>query len=347
MADLSQFNPNCISNPNNNIFGLPFTEDEARVVILPVPWEVTVSHETGTARTPDHIFKQSLKLELLDSDVEAGWKNGFYMRRPDKKILMKSDYLRKEAELYINYISEGEQVEDNKFMTKTLKEVNAGSDYLNEWVYEQTKQLLAKDKLVGILGGDHSTPLGFMKALAEKNGDFGILQIDSHCDLRKAYANFKYSHASVMYNALEEIPQIKKLIQVGLRDYCEEEQQYIADHHERIDIFCDAVIKESQFEGKTWQTITNEIISKLPSNVYISFDVDGLDPKLCPNTGAPVPGGFETAEVFYLLKAIVKSGRKLIGFDLTEVGISRDGWDENVGARILFKLCNLMVMANC
>ena len=173
MVDLSKFDPNSISNPNNNIFGLPFTEEEARVVILPVPWEVTVSHETGTARTPDHIFKQSLKLELHDADVEGGWRNGFYMRRPDKKILMKSDYLRKEAELYINYISEGEQVEDNKFMTKTLKEVNAGSDYLNEWVYEQTKQLLAKGKLVGILGGDHSTPLGFMKAIAEKNGDFG------------------------------------------------------------------------------------------------------------------------------------------------------------------------------
>src|SRR5215210_5104853 len=135
------------------------------------------------------------------------------MRHKDKKVLMKSDYLRKEAELYINYISHGEKVEDNRFMCKTLKEVNAGSLFLNNWVYEQTKELLNKDKLVGLVGGDHSTPFGFYKAIAEKYGDFGILQIDAHCDLREAYENFKYSHASVMYNALNEIPQLIKLVQ--------------------------------------------------------------------------------------------------------------------------------------
>jgi agmatinase len=346
MADLSKFDPNSISNPNNNIFGLPFTEDDARVVILPVPWEVTVSYETGTARTPDHIFKESLKVELHDSEVKDGWRNGFYMKKPDKKILMKSDYLRKEAELYINYISEGEQVEDNKFMTKTLKEVNAGSVYLNEWVYEQSKQLLNKDKLVGILGGDHSTPLGFMKAIAEKNGDYGILQIDSHCDLRKSFADFNYSHASIMYNALEGIPQIKKLVQIGIRDFCEEERDYMQANKERIITYEDRNIKERMFEGETWKSITDDIINQLPPKVYISFDIDGLDPKLCRNTGSPVAGGFELAEIFYLLKKIVQSGRKLIGFDLSEVGISRDGWDENVGSRVLFKLCNLMIMAN-
>ena len=346
MVDLSKFDPNSISNPNNNIFGLPFTEEDAKVVILPVPWEVTVSYETGTARAPDHILKESLKVELHDCDVKGGWRNGFYMKRPDKKILMKSDYLRKEAELYINYIAEGEQVEDNKFMTKTLKEVNAGSVFLNEWVYEQTKHLLDKGKLVGILGGDHSTPLGFLKAIAEKNGDFGILQIDSHCDLRKSYANFKYSHASIMHNALEEISQIKKLVQVGTRDFCEEEMDYVLANKDRISLYKYNDISERRFEGQTWKTITDEIVNQLPSKVYITFDIDGLDPKLCPNTGSPVQGGFETEEVFYLLKAIIQSGRRLLGFDLTEVGISRDGWDENVGARVLFKLCNLMVMAN-
>jgi agmatinase len=346
MADLSKFNPNSLSNPNNNIFGLPFTEDDARVVILPVPWEVTVSYETGTARTPDHIFKESLKVELHDSELSGGWRKGFFMRRPDKKILMKSDYLRKEAELYINYIAEGEHVEENKFMTKTFKEVNAGSVYLNDWVYEQTKQLLEKGKLVGVLGGDHSTPFGFLKAVAEKHGDFGILQIDSHCDLRKAYADFKYSHASVMYNVLEEIPAVKKLVQIGIRDYCEEERVYLQENKERITVFANSVIHDRKFEGQTWQSIADDIVSRLPQKIYISFDIDGLDPKLCPNTASPVPGGFEASEIFYLFKRIVKSGRQVIGFDLSEVGISRDGWDENVGARVLFKLCNLMVLAN-
>jgi agmatinase len=346
MTDLSTFDPNSVGNPNNNIFGLPFTEEDARLVIVPVPWEVTVSYTAGTARAPEHIFKASLQVDLFDPDYKDMWRQGYYMRNHDKKVLMKSDYLRKEAELYINYISEGEEVNDNKFMCKTLKEVNAGGNYLNDWVYEQTKDLLDAGKLVALLGGDHSTPFGYFKAIGEKHGDFGILQIDAHCDLRKAYENFVYSHASIMYNALEQIPQLKKLVQVGIRDYCEEEWDYIAANEDRVVTFFDKDIKESQFEGKSWQSITDDIVSKLPQKVFISFDIDGLNPKLCPHTGTPVPGGFETEQVFYLFKKLMQSGRQLVGFDLNEVGISQDEWDENVGARCLFKLCNMLVAAN-
>ena len=346
MADLSLFDPNSVGNPNNNIFGLPFTEEEARLVILPVPWEVTVSYNAGTARSPEHLFKASLQVDLFDPEIKDAWKQGFFMRISDKKILMKSDYLRKEAELYINYIAEGEAVEANKFMCKTLKEVNAGSIYLNNWVYEQTMDLLNKGKLVGLLGGDHSSPLGYYKAIAEKHGDFGILQIDAHCDLRQAYENFKYSHASIMFNALEEIPQLKKLVQIGVRDYCEAEFQYIAKSENRIVTYFDKDIKERQYEGETWQSLVNEMIGHLPEKVFISFDIDGLDPKLCPHTGTPVQGGFETEQVFYLFKKVLQSGRKLLGFDLNEVGVSHDEWDENVGARCLFKLCNLLVSSN-
>lgn len=346
MTDLSQFDPNSISNPNNNIFGLPFSEEDARLIILPVPWEVTVSYLAGTARAPEHIFNAALQIDLFDADVKDGWKQGFHMRELDKKIQMKSDYLRKEAELYLNYISQGEIVADNKFMCKSLRDINEGSNFLNNWVYEQTKDLLEQNKLVGLLGGDHSTPFGFFKAVGEKNGDFGILQIDAHCDLRKAYEGFKYSHASIMYNALEEIPQLKKLVQVGVRDYCEEERDYIARSEFRVITYFDKEIKERQFEGQTWKGIADEIVDHLPEKVFISFDIDGLDPKLCPHTGTPVQGGFETEQVFYLFKRIVQSGRKFVGFDLNEVGVSRDEWDENVGARCLFKLCNLLVAAN-
>jgi len=346
MTDLSTFDPNSVGNPNNNIFGLPFSEEDARLVIVPVPWEVTVSYNAGTARAPEHIFKASLQVDLFDPEYKDVWRQGYFMRSHDKKVLMKSDYLRKEAELYINYISEGEEVNDNKFMCKTLKEVNAGGNFLNDWVYEQTKDLMDSGKLVALLGGDHSTPLGYFKAIAEKHGDFGILQIDAHCDLRKAYENFTYSHASIMYNALEQIPQLKKLVQVGIRDYCEEEWDYIENNKERVTTFFDKDIKERQFEGKTWQAITDEIIDKLPQKVFISFDIDGLNPKLCPRTGTPVQGGFETEQVFYLFKKMIQSGRQLVGFDLNEVGISQDEWDENVGARCLFKLCNMLVAAN-
>lgn len=343
MINLKEFDPNSVGNPNNNIFGLPITEEEAALVLLPVPWEVTVSYKAGTARAPEHICKASLQVDLLDSDVKDGWHHGFYMRDIEKKVLLKSDYLRKEAELFINYISQGEDIDANKFMTKTLKEVNAGSLFLNNWVYEQTKDLLDKGKLVGLIGGDHSTPLGFYKAIAEKHGEFGILQIDAHCDLRVAYEGFKYSHASVMYNALTEIPQLTKLVQVGIRDYSQGEKEYITSSNGRVVTYFDKDIKERMFEGDSWRVIADEIVKQLPDKVYISFDIDGLDPKLCPHTGTPVQGGFETEQVFYLFKKMMQSNKQLIGFDLNEVGVSTNEWDENVGARVLFKLCNLMV----
>lgn len=344
--DLSKFDPNTSGNPNYNIFGLPFTEEEARLVILPVPWEVTVSYLAGTARAPERILKASLHVDIFDIDIYDGWKQGFFLREPDKKILLKSDYLRKESELYINYISQGENLDDNRFMCKTLREVNEGCEFLNGWVYEQSKALLNKGKLVGILGGDHSVPLGFYKAIAEKHGEFGILQVDAHCDLRKAYMGLKYSHASIMHNALAEVPELIKLVQVGVRDFCESEWEYIQHSNNRVVTYFDKKIKELQYEGHNWNVITQQIIENLQPKVFISFDIDGLNRTLCPHTGMPVPGGFEAEQMFFLFKKILDSGRKIIGFDLCETGVSSNEWDENVGARVLFKLCNLTVASN-
>lgn len=346
MNDLSQFDPNAASNPNNNVFGLPFTEDEARLVIQPVPWEVTVSNTAGTARAADHIFKASMQVDLFDPDTKDAWKQGLYMRPPDRKILLKSDYLRKEAELYIDYISKGELLEKNAFMCKSLKEINEGSVFLNNWVYEQTLALMQRKKLVALLGGDHSTALGFFKAIAQQHGDFGVLQIDAHCDLRESYEYFTYSHASVMYNALTEIPQLTRLVQVGVRDYCQEEWEYICNSNYRVITYFDRDIKDRMYDGQHWKQVTDEIVSHLPDKVLLSFDIDGLDPKLCPNTGTPVMGGFEFEQIYYMLKKVVQSGRQLIGFDLSEIGVDEKEWDANVGSHILWKLCNLLVAVN-
>lgn len=343
MVDLSSFNPNAVGNPNNNIFGLPFTEEEAALVLFPVPWEVTVSYNAGTARAADHIFNASLQVDLYDLDYTNAWKKGFYMKPLDRKILMRSDYLRKEAELYIDYISKGEELQKNKFMCNSLKEINEGSNFMNNWVYEQTSNLLNKNKIVGLVGGDHSTPFGFIKALAEKHEKFGILQIDAHCDLRKAYEDFTYSHASIMYNVLKEINAVEKLVQVGIRDFCDEENDYIQNSNGRVKTFFDRDIKDKMYEGTTWRNIVDEIVNELPEKVYFSFDIDGLDPKLCPNTGTPVYGGFESEQVLYLFKKIKESGRTIIGFDLVESGVGEHDWDSNVASRILYKMCSLMV----
>ncbi|HKP32213.1 MAG TPA: agmatinase family protein [Chitinophagaceae bacterium] len=346
MADLTNFDANAAGNPNNNIFGLPFTEAEARLVILPIPWEVTVSYNAGTARSAEHIFKASMQVDLFEPELNDGWKEGIFMRTPDKKILLKSDYLRKEAELLIAYISKGEAVEKNNFMCKSLKDINEGSHFLNNWVYNQTSALLEQGKLVALLGGDHSTPLGYFKAIAEQHGEFGILQIDGHLDLRKAYEGFTYSHASIMYNTLNEIPQVSKIVQLGIRDYGSDEFEFYEANKNRLSVYFSSQLHERMYEGESWKDIVDEIIDQLPKNVYLSFDIDGLDPKLCPNTGTPVPGGFELEEIYYLLKKLVKSGKKLIGFDLSEVGVGESDWDANVGARILFKLCNLLLKSN-
>lgn len=345
MVDLENFDSNAPGNPNNNIFGLPFTEEEAKVVILPVPWEVTVSSGDGTSRSSEQIMKASLQVDLFDLNVPDGWKAGFFMRDMNRKVLLKSDYLRKEAELYIDYVIKGNDVEQNKFISKSLKEINEGGEYLNQWVYQQTKELIDAGKLIGLLGGDHSVPLGYIKALAEKHGEFGILQIDAHCDLRKAYTAFTYSHASIMYNVLEEIPQVKCILQAGIRDLCEEEWS-LAQKNERIILYLNQQIKERMFEGEHWKDIVDEMINKLPDKVYVSFDVDGLDPKLCPNTGTPVPGGFEMEQVIHLFNKMIEKGKQLIGFDLVEIGSGEGCIDSIVGARLLWRLCNLLVKSN-
>jgi agmatinase len=346
MTDLSQFDPNSVGLKSNNIFGLPFKQEDAALVLLPVPWEVTISYRDGTSRGPENIYDASMQIDLYDPDVVDGWKKGFYMMPVDKNIKKKSDFLRQCAELIISHLVDGGVVAENEQLSGKLAEVNRGGELLYNWVKEMTGNLLKDGKKVGLIGGDHSTPLGFIKALSEIHSDFGVLQIDAHADLREAYEGFTYSHASIMYNVLKDIPQVSKLVQVGIRDYCDEELMLIRQNPDRISTFFDKDIKEQQFEGSTWKQICDQIVNELPQKVYISFDIDGLDPKLCPNTGTPVPGGFEVEQVLYLFKQVHKSGRELIGFDLNEVSCgehSQDGIDSIVGARVLYKLCNYMV----
>ncbi|MDH5367879.1 MAG: agmatinase family protein, partial [Cyclobacteriaceae bacterium] len=219
--------------------------------------------------------------------------------------------------------------------------INEISEKLNIYVKSEAKKYLEKGKQVGVVGGDHSTSLGLIRALSEKYTNFGILQIDAHADLRKAYEDFKYSHASIMYNALK-CKSLTKLVQVGVRDCCEQEVDIINNSKGRITTFFDEEIKEASFYGTTWKKMCETIVSQLPEYVYISFDIDGLDPKYCPNTGTPVPGGLSYNEAIFLIKVVVASGKKIIGFDLNEVAPGNDEWDGNVGARLLYQLCNWM-----
>jgi agmatinase len=133
---------------------------------------------------------------------------------------------------------------------------------------------------------------------------------------------------------------------VGIRDFSEGENKIATEPGERVVMFTDHAIKRSLFEGITWKKLSSNIIHYLPEKIYISFDIDGLQPWLCPNTGTPVPGGLLLEETFYLLEKVVESGRQIIGFDLVEVSPGEDEWDGNVGARVLYKLCLLAAKSN-
>ncbi len=345
---ITNFDPNSIGLAENNIFGLPSSEDNSKLILMPIPWEVTVSYRNGTARGPEKIKEASYQIDLCDVHAADFWKEGYFMPELDKNIVKKNDFLRHCAELIISDLSEGGQTSNNAQLQKKLDEINKGCVELNNWIFNQASNYYAKGKLVALVGGDHSTPLGLMKAAGKQFGEFGILQIDAHADLRNAYEGFKYSHASIMYNVLQDIPEMCKLVQVGIRDFCDEELEII-NSEPRVKTFFDHAIKERQYEGETWKNICDDIINELPQQVYISFDIDGLDPKLCKNTGTPVQGGFETEQIQYLFKKLVDSGKKIIAFDLNEVSCgedSQDSIDASVGARILYRMCNLFMKSN-
>lgn len=335
---IESFDPNGLAT-SDQLFGLPFTYEESETAVLPIPWEVTVSYSAGTAAGPRAMAEASLQVDLYDAFLKDAWKRGIFMLEADHGLETTSNKYRLLAEKHID------NLENGKVDQGLLHSVNEACEGMVARVKDLCSDVLDSGKRLALLGGDHSTPLGYMQALAERHDDFGILQIDAHADLRDAYEGFDYSHASIMFNALK-IEQVSKLVQVGIRDYCEAENDIINNSNGRIATYFDRDIKAARFNGKSWKQQCEEIIAQLPEKVYLSFDIDGLDPKLCPNTGTPVAGGFEVEEVLFLLEMLVSSGKKLIGLDLNEVAPGEDEWDANVGARLLYRLCNIMAVGS-
>lgn len=333
---MTNFNPNEIGMANGNYFALPYKLEESEIALLSVPWDVTTSYRAGTHEGPQAIIDASVQIDLYDDLVPNAWEVAIGTVPQENSILRKNKKYRKVAEKIIGQLEEGA---DSEMLSAELNIVNKASSELNKWVYESCKTQIDAGRFVGLIGGDHSVPLGNMKAVADKYEDFGILHIDAHADLRIAYEGFTYSHASIMFNVLQEIPQVSQLTQIGVRDFCQEEAEII-NNDPRIRCFTDFELRRNGFEGKLWKKQCEEIIASLPPNVYISFDIDGLSPELCPNTGTPVPGGISFREIDYLLYLLASSNKRIIGFDLCEVSPGKnDEWDANVGARILYKMC--------
>ncbi|MBX7052995.1 MAG: agmatinase family protein [Flavobacteriales bacterium] len=338
---IEQFNPNSAGLKDANIYGLPFTEEESDIILIPVPWEVTTSYGEGTSDGPAHILEASFQVDLYHQEFPELWKRGIAMTDIPEDMLMRSAALKEKAATIIDMWEDGVDVMHDQEAKKLHAEINAACSGMNDWVYQQCEKYLSQGKLVGLVGGDHSTPLGYFRAQAKRHESFGILHIDAHMDLRIAYEGFEYSHASIMYNALK-IPQVNKIVQVAIRDYCEEENNVVQGENGRVKVFTNSSIQRERYAGKNWHQQCDDIISQLPDKVHISFDIDGLDPTLCPNTGTPVPGGLWFDEATYLLTRLMQSGKTIIGFDLVEVAPGQDDWNGNVGARLLFHLCGVL-----
>ncbi|MCU0567840.1 MAG: agmatinase family protein [Oculatellaceae cyanobacterium Prado106] len=336
---LAHYDPNGIGIDNGNLLGLPFDYESADIIVFGVPWEVTVSYRAGTAQGPQAILDASRQLDVFDFDNPEGWKQGIFMAEIPQQIQQQNERSRQDAQKIIDHLEQGGAIADSPNLSQLLEQINQDCQAVNQWLFAQAKAAMNQGKRVAVIGGDHSVPLGYLQALAEQYPEYGILHVDAHADLREAYEGFQYSHASIMFNALQ-IPQITKIVQVGIRDLCHDEVQLIETSDRRIVAHYDPVLKQKLYAGISWIELCQQMIAELPQHVYISFDIDGLDPKLCPNTGTPVPGGLELEQVFCLCREVVRSGRQIIGFDVVEVGNAE--WDGNVGARAVYKLCNLM-----
>jgi len=336
---MTSFDP---SGPSQlgGVFGLPHTTDNAEVVLLPVPWEPTTSYRKGTAGGPSNILEASRQVDLFDRETGKPYERGIVML-PEEPAIRSMN--AEASALAQPIIDRGGAMEDTGLLAKLVR-VNELSRELNDRVEAIAERFVSRGRLVGVIGGDHASPFGLIRAVAKHHPGVGVLHVDAHADLRRAYEGFEHSHASIMFNVHEQIKGVARIVQVGVRDLSEEENA-LSQRSPKITTFFDADLAALESEGEPFAKTAREIVDRLPNEVYVSFDIDGLDPVLCPGTGTPVPGGLSFRQACTLLSALVKSGRRIVGFDLNEVaGVGE--WDGIVGARLLYKLIGFALLTH-
>ncbi len=334
------FDPDAAAAEGSGIYGLPHTAAEARVVIVPVPFEATTSYGGGTADGPRAILEASKQVDLYDRETGRPYEAGIAMLDEDPRVVQWNAEARRIAQ---TVIARGGAVDEET--RRAAEEVNGYSERLNEWVYAQVSALLDDGKLAVTLGGDHSVPFGAIRAHAERFPRLGILHLDAHADLRDAYEGFTWSHASIFHCVMTRLDNVAKLVQAGVRDLGGAESAMIDASRGRIVTFFDADVAARKEEGTPFARIADEIVAQLPKDVYLSWDIDGLDPTLCPGTGTPVPGGLSWNEAIGLLRALVRAKKRIVGLDLCEVAPGATEWDANVGARLLYKMIGFTLLS--
>lgn len=332
---MNTFDPDAAAVAGSGIYGLPTSVEEAFAVVVPVPFEATTSYGSGASKGPDAVHRASMQVDLFDHDTGRPYEAGIAMETTQQQVI---DWNDEATSLAAPIIEAGGDIAGNVDLEANLARVNQIGELLNEWVYWRCNELLRMDKMPIVLGGDHSVPFGAIRAYADRSPGMGILHLDAHADLREAYEGFRYSHASIFHNVMTRIDGIDKLVQVGIRDLSNRENAMIEESDGRIIAFFDSDLAAAKEEGVPFGRIADEIVAKLPDDIYLSWDIDGLDPTLCPGTGTPVPGGLTWNEAVGLLRAILRAEKRIVGFDLCEVAPGESEWDANVGARLLYKM---------
>jgi agmatinase len=330
------FDPDAAAT-GDGLFGLDTRPEDARVVVIPVPFDATTSYRAGTARGPEHVLEASKQVDLEDIQYGPIWQGGIAMLPIPKPIAALSKRARAAAEPIIRA---GGATPGHRAHEKAIAAVNAASERVHGFVASESERILDRGGIPAVLGGDHASPFGLIAELSLRHPGMGILQIDAHADLRESFEGFAWSHASIFHNVMTRLPGVKRLVQVGIRDVGSREVEFIERSKGRVKTFFDQHLRDRQFGGATWTAVCKDIIAALPRDVYVSFDIDGLTADLCPRTGTPVPGGLSFPEVCHLLELLAASGRHVVGFDLCEVapGETGDEWNGCVGARVLYKL---------
>lgn len=334
--------PNGVAIKNDGYFCLDGKPEASDIVFLSLPWDVTTSYRPGTRSGPLAIIDASSQLDLYTPNLDRAWEMKLATLPYPTEWDTKSEELRRKTSRYISFLEEGGEANADSEMTAILKEANRETFNLYQWSLEESRKWIQAGKSLIAVGGDHATSLGPIHATSEKFPNLSILHFDAHADLRVAYEGFSHSHASIM-DSVVGLPGVKKLVQVGIRDVSPGEVERIKASEKsngKIHTYFDWDLQVRKFKGEPWDKVCDEIISKLTNEVYVSFDIDGLDPKLCPTTGTPVPGGLDFMEAAYLIQKVVHAGKRVVGGDLVEVAPnpSGDPWDGNVGARMLYQI---------
>ncbi|MHC4921145.1 MAG: arginase family protein [Planctomycetota bacterium] len=294
------------------------------------------AHGRGAALGPRTILAASHQVELYDPVTGRPYARGIHLLPEDQDIVAANAVAREAAAPLIKKggADEGDAV--------AVAAVDHACEEVNEKVRSVVAAALDRGQLPGVVGGDHSVAFGAIAAVVAQHPGMGILQVDAHADLRRAFLGFEWSHASIMDNGLRKVAGVGRLVQVGIRDVSEAEF-HRARGDDRVLLHHEGDWRRRLLAGETWLSRCREAVAGLPEEVYVSFDIDGLSPSLCPGTGTPVPGGLAFAEAEVLLECLVAGGHRIVGFDLSEVSpgsssAAADDWNGVVGARILYKL---------